>query len=38
MVFELITMNMKGKGAGTPMLVLKAMTGVFLSVPEDQLS
>ena len=36
-VFELITMNTKGKGAGTPMLALKAMTGVFLSMPEDWL-
>ena len=35
---ELITMNTKGKGAGTPILALKAMTGVFLSMPEDWLS
>ena len=34
-VFELNTIKAKSKGVGTPMLALKAMTGVFLSMSED---
>ena len=36
MKFKLVTMRARGKGVGTPMLWMKAMIGVFLSIPEEK--